>query len=196
MLARRTEISPIVEAEIMSMLEHQYGLIAAAMSNEAGRATMRNYFLQQLHASAAATLSTEIVIAAAEAGNEAADAALRLYIADCVNNGPELTPQLKAYNIRSLLRPPVRYPRGTTSTIDHLTRDVAIRVLIELTAERWRIAKTRSAGSTEPAAAHFVAKLLRRHGHRLKEGQINRIYWQRGTLAARVAATLFPSSAF
>ncbi len=87
MSARRTEVSPIVEADIVATIDHWFELIGAAMTGDGGRLVMRNEFFRQLQASDAATLPTEIIMAAAESGNEAADAALRIYIAQRVNQG-------------------------------------------------------------------------------------------------------------
>lgn len=193
-MARRTEVSSIVEAEIVSTMDHWLGRIAAAMTGEGGRQIMRNEFLRQLQASDAATLPTDVIIEAAECGNEAADLALRHYIADRVNHGLDLTAQLRAYNVKSLLRPPVSYPRGHTDVVDTWTRDIAVHVLIDVTAQQWELEPTRGRTTTAPAAAYFVSKVLRRRGYRLKEQQVNRIYRRRSSLAARVAGSLFPSS--
>ena len=192
-MARRTEVSAIVEADILKTIDHWLDRIAAAMTSDGGRQIMRNEFLRQLQASDAATLPTEVILAAAECDNEAADLALRHYIADRVNHGLELSAQLRAYNVKSLLRPPVRYPRGQTDVADTWTRDIAIHVLIDLTAQQWQLEPTRGRTTTAPAAAYFVSKVLCRRGYKLKEQQLNRIHRGRSSLAGRVAASLFPS---
>jgi hypothetical protein len=194
MMARRTEISPIAEAQIVKAIDHWLDLIAAAMTNEGGRLVMRNEFLRQLQASGAATLPTDIIMEAAEAGNAAADVALRAFIADCVNHGVEMSAQLRAYNVRALLRPPVHYPRGSSDTADTWTRDIGLCVLIDLTAQRWQLLPTRGRTTPEPAAAYFVGKAVARRGFKLKEQQLTRIYRRRGELAARIAASLFPAT--
>jgi len=149
--------------------------------------------LRQLQASDAATLPTEIIMAAAESGNEAADAALRIYIAERVNHGLELTRQLAAYNVKSLLRPPMTYPRGHTDVVDSWTRDIGISVLVDVTAKKWSLPPTRGRKTPQPSAAYFVSKVLCQHGLKLKEQQLGRIFKGRSELAKRIAGTLFPS---
>jgi hypothetical protein len=194
MAARRTDVSPIVEAEITTTIDHWLGLIAAAMTSAAGRTFMQREFLRQLEASDAATLPTMEIIEAARSGNQAADLALREFAATRLDHYGELPAQVRAYTAQALVEPIVTYPHGSTGTVDTWTRDIAISVLIELTAQRWQLSPTRSAATAEPSAAYFVSRVLRNHRIKLKEAWVNRIYWARQTLAARVAATLFPST--
>jgi hypothetical protein len=192
MSARRDTVT--VEAGIVSTIAHWLDLLGAALTSDGGRRVMTNEFLRQLQATDAATLPTDLIIEAAEAGNAAADAALRVYIADRVNHSRELTAQLAAFNVKALLRPPVNYPRGGSDTVDSWTRDIAICVLIDVTAQRWQLDKTRNRTTTKPSAAHFVSLALRRRGSKLKESWLNRVYWGRKKLADRIAASLFPST--
>lgn len=194
MMATRTEVSPIVEAEIVKTIAHWFDRMAAVMSSEGGRLMMQNEFLRQLQASDAATLPTDIIIAAAEAGNEAADAALRIHIADRVNHDRELSAQLRAYNVKSLLRPPIHYADGRTGAVDTWTRDIAICVALDMAADHWQLDRTRSATALQPSAAYFVSLALHQCGVKLKEARVNRIYWERKRLAERVAGSLFPSA--
>jgi hypothetical protein len=197
MTARRTEVSPIVEAEIVAEIEHWLDLIGEAMTSAAGRMLMQREFLRQLEASDAATLPTAEIIEVARSGNQAADLALRQFAATRMDRWEQLTAQLQDYAIRCLTEPLVSFPPGgATDVIDVWTRDIAIRVVIEVGAMRWQLPKTRSRGTLAPSAAYFASLALRKRGFRLKEGRVNRIYWERGTLAERVAASLFPSSAF
>ncbi len=55
MSARRTEVSPIVEADIVATIDHWFELIGAAMTGDGGRLVMRNEFFRQLQASDAAS---------------------------------------------------------------------------------------------------------------------------------------------
>jgi hypothetical protein len=195
-MARRTDIVPAVEAEITTTIDHWLGLIAAAMTSTAGRTFMRREFLRQLEASDAATLPTDEIIEAARSGNQAADLALREFAATRLDQWAELSALMQAFVIRALVEPIVAYPRGATDVIDTWSRDIAISVLVELTAQRWQLPATRGAATAAPSAAYFVSLMLRKRGIKLKEGRVNRIYRARSGLAARVAASLLPSCPF
>jgi len=45
---RVTDVSPVVEAEIVKAIEHWLGLLGPALTSEGGRVVMRNEFLRQL----------------------------------------------------------------------------------------------------------------------------------------------------
>ena len=49
---------------------------------------------------------------------------------------------------------------------------------------------TRSANTTTPSAAYFVAAGLKRRGYKIKEAEINRIYWRRNAIAAQLEASM------
>lgn len=193
-MKRCTEVSPIVEAEIIGEIEHWLDQIGAIITSDGNRALMKNEFLRQLIAGDAATLPTLEIIEAARCGNQAADLALREFLASRMDHWQELTAQLRAYTIRCLTEPLVSFPPGgATDTIDTWTRDIAIRAMVDMAAQHWGITKTRSRGTTAPSAAYFVSIALCKRGFKLKEARVNRIHWERGTLAERIGATLFPS---
>jgi hypothetical protein len=101
----------------------------------------------------------------------------------------ELLAQVRAYAVRSLIRPPITYPRGK-NIADTWVRDIAIAVMVTLAAERLQLPLTRSRNTAEPSAAYFVAEAFRLQGHKLGERQVNRIVQNHSRLAARLAASL------
>jgi hypothetical protein len=187
MMARKTNVPALIEAEIVDVIAHWCDLVGPAMTSEAARRIIEHNILQRLQAG---TLATVMVIEMAMAGHEGADIALRTYAATLIDNGreAELSAQVRAYAVRALVRPPVTYPRGR-NIVNTWTRDVGIAVMVSLAAERWGMPATRGRATEEPAAAYFVALALRkRRIAKLKEQQVSRIYREHNALAARLAA--------
>jgi hypothetical protein len=116
MMARRSNMPVAAASEIERTIMHWYDdLIGHVMTAEASRALVRQDICNRLQAG---TLETAWVIQAAEGGHQDADLALRVYAATFIDQGreSELLAQVRAYVVRSLLRPPVTYPRGTRAT--------------------------------------------------------------------------------
>jgi hypothetical protein len=188
MTKRITNVPAAVENEIVGTLCQWYDRIAPLMTAEASRAIIRQDICDRL---SAGTLDTAWVIEAAESGHQDADLALRAYAAAFIDQGreSELLAQVRAYVVRSLLRPPVTYPRGK-NIIDVLTRNIAIAVMVDAAVARWSLPPTRGAETVEPSAAYFVGLCLRKRGIKLKEQQVARIWREHNTLAARLAASM------
>jgi hypothetical protein len=193
MTKRLPAIVPSLDPLIISTIEHWYDLLAEAMTSEAGRAFMQQEFLRQLELSDAATLPTAEIIAAAEAGNEAADRALRVYAMTRMDQWQQLSVQLQAYVIRALGRAPVTYPRGETDVADTWTRDIAVGVLVDLTAQRFGLPPAYKRGVAALPASYFVSHVLRARGYKLGEQQVGRIHRNRHKLAQRIGASLYPA---
>jgi len=191
MMARRTNMPTVAADAITATILHWYDdLIGHVMTAEASRAIVRQDIIERL---TRGTLDTAWVIQAAEGGHQDADLALRAYAATFIDQGreSELLAQVRAYVVRSLLRPPVAYPRGK-NIIDVLTRNIGIAVMVQAAAERWSLSPTRGAETAEPSAAYFVALCLRKRGIKLKEQQVARIWREHNKLAARLAASMQP----
>jgi hypothetical protein len=190
MTPRVTNVSALVEAEIVDAIVQWIDRVAVLLTSETARQRLQQDVYEQLHAG---TIPTERVIAAADAGAAFADLALRQYAAEFIDQGreSELLAQVRSYVVRSLLRPPVAYPQGR-SIADTWMRDIGIAVMVDLAAKRWRLSPTRNRTTTDPSAAYFVSLALRRKGFKLKEARVNRIYWEHNKLAARLSA-LIPS---
>jgi len=172
-------------ATIIDTLVHWYDLISAVTTSEAGQRIVQNDLCRQLHAGKEATLPTAEIIAMADAGHLCAKLALRAYAATLIDQGreAELLAQTRGYVVKALLEPIVGYPRGYSKTVvDDLGRDIAIGALVDVAIERLSLRKTQ--------AADYLSVALRKRGIALGRQQILRIYRNRRTLAARLAAFL------
>ena len=184
-MPRVTNVPAPVEAEIIDGIAHWCELVGPVMTSEAARRIIEQNICERLQAG---TIATATVIEMAMAGHEGADLALRAYAATLMDERRELSAQVHAYVVRSLLRPFVTYPKGR-KVIDTWTRDIGIAVMVDLAAQRWSMPPTRGRTTEDPAASYFVALALRRQGiAKLKEQQVSRIYREHGRLAARLAA--------
>jgi hypothetical protein len=175
MTKRVTNVLPTVEAEVVDTISQWCELVGPAMTADAARKIIEHNICERLQAG---TLATATVIAMADAGHQGADLALRAYAATFIDHGreAELSAQVRAYVVQSLLRPFVTYPKGH-NVIDTFTRDIGIAVMVSLAAERWAMPPTRGRSTEDPAAAYFVALALRQRGiAKLKEQQVSRIY--------------------
>jgi hypothetical protein len=195
MMTRRITIVPATlhETEIIKTIDHWFDLIGQAMTGEAARRIMQDDIARRLKAG---TLGVADVIAAAEAGHQDADLAMRSYAATFIDQGreAELLAQERAFVVKALLRQPVTYPRGTTAVADTWTRDIGIALMVGLAAQRWIMPPTRGRKTTAPAAACFVSIAACKRGFKLKEQQVSRIYQSHHRLAARLAASLKPGA--
>jgi hypothetical protein len=130
LMARRSTMPTAAADAITATILHWYNdLIGRVMTSEASRTIVRQNLFDRLQAG---TLDVAWVIQAAEAGHQDADLALRQYAATFIDHGreAELLVQVRAYVVRSLLRPPVTYPRGK-NIIDTLTRDIGVAVMVD-----------------------------------------------------------------
>jgi hypothetical protein len=188
MMARRTNVPAPIAAEITTTLEHWYDLVGGLMTSDAGRRIVREDIGRGL---AAGTLETAWVIAAANAGHQDADLALRAFASTFADQGrwEELPRQVQGYAAGALLVAPTTYPRGK-NFIDTWTRDLGIAVMVKLASARWELPATRSLSTEAPSASYFVALVLHRRGFKLKEQQVARIYRDHTKMAARLAASV------
>jgi len=185
MMGRVTSVSAPFRAEVVGVIDHWYSLVAELMTSEAGRRIMREDICRRLQAE---TLDVSAVIAAANAGHQDADLAIRAYAATFADEGrwEALPRQIQGYMVGAMLRAPTTYPRGK-NLIDTWTRDIGIAVLVDLAATRWSLPPTRGGSTEAPAASYFVGLVLSKRGHKLKEQQIGRIHRDHNKLAARLA---------
>ena len=72
----RTEVPALMERRILNTIEHWIDLVGEWLTSEAGRRVLQDDICKRLHAG---TIPTASVIAAAEAGHQAADLALRAF---------------------------------------------------------------------------------------------------------------------
>ena len=69
-------------------------------------------------------------------------------------------------------------------------RDIWIPALIARVAEGTGLQPTRGSGTAQPSAAYFVASALKKRGFKITERQVNRIYWNRNQIAAKLEAAM------
>jgi hypothetical protein len=101
----------------------------------------------------------------------------------------DLLVQVKAYVVQTLVRPFLPYPRGR-HIVQNLMRDIWLPLVVQRVADGTGLEPTRGESTSEPSAAYFVALAHKRLGMKLKERQLNRIYWNRNKLAPRLEASM------
>jgi hypothetical protein len=159
------------------------------LTPEAGQRVLQHKFEQVLAAGKEDPETIAIIVALAEAGHRSAYFAARDYAAKFLEHEPNIPAQVRAYLIRLLYMPPPAHPQSRDEVVDHLVRDTAIRVMVELAVERWSVPKLNSS-QRRKSAAYFVALVFTRRGIKLTERQVRRIYQQRPQLAQRLAKFL------
>jgi hypothetical protein len=178
----------IPEADMVDTVCHWVDLVAAMLTTEAARLTLRKYIRETLRQG---TVPTMRVIAAAEAGHQDADMALREAAAEYISRREEMPTEIANYVQRALVMPPVTYPPGR-NLADTWLRDIGIAVIVRLAIERWHLPATRNRASTKPSACYVVSLALGRRRHNVAERQVERIYGNHGRLARRLSASIPP----
>jgi len=188
-MGRITEVAPSDAAKVVDIVCTAIDTARQRITSEASWDRLAQFFYEALLGRH--TLSAAIVLAWADAGHPAADRAVRLYAAEMHDQGreSELLVQIKAYVVKTLLRPFVPFPRGR-HVVQNLMRDIWLPMVVQHVADGTGLAPTRSASTTEPSAAFFVAAGLKKRGFKIKEREVNRIYWNRKKIAARLEASM------
>jgi hypothetical protein len=181
------------EEAIIRTIDHWYDLFAAVLTREAGQRVMQHKFEQVLAAAGKDPEIIAVIVALAEAGHPSAYFAIRDYAAKLLEHELELPAQVRAYLIRLLYMPAPAHPQSRGEVVDHLIRDLAIRVMVDKAVERWSLPKLNSSQHRK-SAAYFVAFVLTRRGTKLTERWVRRIYQQRPQLAQRLAKFLLDNS--
>jgi hypothetical protein len=161
-------------------------LVRDVMTAEAGRRVLRHYIHERLRQG---TIPTMQVIAAAEAGHQDADMALRQLAAEHIDRREEMPTALANYVQRALVMPPVTYPPGR-NLVDTWLRDVIIAVLVRLAVERLDLPATRSRASKRPSACSVVALALT--WLNITTRRVEKIYGEHGLIARRLSASIPP----
>jgi hypothetical protein len=152
---------------------------------------------RQLQAGAAAALPLADIVAMGDAGHPPADQALRAFIHEHIDADRfgELPVQLRAFAQRALRRPPADgYPSNAPQIVSDLVRDLAICVLIDQIVLRWPDVPKLYSSRHRRSAAAYIALVFTKHGTKLAEQQVRRIYGARGSLARRLAEFMLSTS--
>jgi len=188
------------EAEIIATLERWCARLADKLNSEAGHEAIRDDMLRQLQRGEGASLPVAYIVAMADAEHPPADHALRIYIHAAIDADrfAELPVQVRAYAQRALTRPPlpIGYPSNRPQVVNDYTRDLAIPFQVDQIVARWRQVPKFYSSSSRHSAAWFIALVMKRHGHKLAEQQVRRIYKERQTLAQRLAEFLIADLPF
>jgi hypothetical protein len=175
-----------VEADMVDTVRRWVEIVGEAMTADAARRTLRSYIRDMLRRG---TIPTMQVIAAAEAGHQDADLALREFAAEHIDRRIEMPTALANYVQRALVNPPVTYPPGR-NVADTWLRDVCVAVLVRLAVERWSLPATRNRATARPSACSVVASALAHLN--VGERQVERIYGNHGLIARRLSASIPP----
>jgi hypothetical protein len=176
------------EAQAVDVISHWIDRVAAALTAGTARHVLRNHIRDRLRQG---TIPTMQVIAAARAGHEDADLALRQLAAEMLDRGEMPPTALRAYVQEALVLAPVSYPPGR-NIADTWLRDIGIAVLVALAAERWRLPTSRNRASARPSACFLVSIALGRRGFNLGERQVERIVREHSRLAQKLSASMPP----
>ena len=177
------------DAAITEAVEHVFGLIAAVLSSEAGQLAVQGDIFRQLNAGDAAKLPLDTIVAMADAGHPPADHALRDFIHKYIDADrfADLPVQVRAFAQRALKRPPLDgYPSNVPQVVNDFTRDIAICFVVDQIALRFPAVPKLYSSSRRRSVAAYVAQVFTRHGIKLAEQAVRRIYGARHTLARRL----------
>lgn len=179
-----------LEPEIFATMRHWYELFAEALTSEAGQAVLEHKFRQVLAVDGRNPEVLSALVMLAARGHRSAFLAMRDHAAWVLEHEPHLSASVRAFLIQALYLPMPEHPPSRDGVIDSLTRDIGVRVLVEVAAKRWSLPKLNST-DRQRSAAHYVGLIFAEHGHRVRsERHIRRIYQQRNRLAERLTQAL------
>ena len=182
----------VIEAEAVPIICHWIELVAQLLTSEAAHLVLRNHIRVRLRLG---TIPRMQVIAAAEAGHQDADLALRELAAEHISRREEMPTELANYVQRALVLPPVTYPPGR-NLADTWLRDIGVAVMVQLAMERWNLPASRSHSrkpeSTRLSACYLVALALNKRSYAIRERQVERIHANHSRLAQRLSASIPP----
>jgi hypothetical protein len=190
MMARRiTEVAPADEAKVVAIIRAEFARAREKITGEASWQRLEEFFYQQLVHDQ--VLPAVVIVAWAEAGHPAAHRAIRRYGREMKERSrfDDLIVTLRAYVIKTDEQPFVPFPRGR-HLVANLMRDIWIPAMMQNAAEGTGLPATRSGTTAAPSVAYFAALAFKREGVKLKERELNRIYWNRRNIAARLEASM------
>jgi hypothetical protein len=179
-----------VEAEAIETIEHWIDLIAEMLTTDAAHRVLRNHIQELLRRG---TLGTMQVIAAAEAGHQDADLALRALATEYISRDERMPTELANYVQRALMQAPVTFPQGH-NVADYWLRDIGVAVLVILVMDRWNLPYSRGRKSKKKtpslSASYLVSVALVRRRTNIGERQVERIFEARNQLARKISASI------
>jgi hypothetical protein len=188
------------EAGIIDAVDEWYVRLADKLSSDGGHRAVQEDMYRQLERGAGASLPLAYIVAMADGNHPPADHALRAYIHAAIDADrfSELPVQVRAYSQRALTRPPAAagYPSNSPQVVNDFVRDIAIALLIDQIVLHWPQVPKLYSSQSRHSAAWLLAAVFNRHGIKLAEQQVRRIYKGRQTLSRRLAEFLIANLPF
>lgn len=186
---RITEVAPADEAKLVDIICTEIDKAADSITAEASWQRLEWFFYEQLIRQT--VLPGVTIVAWAEAGHPAAHRAIWRYATEMGERSQfdDMLVSIRAYALRTARQQFMPYPRGR-HVVHTLMRDCWLPAVVRRVADGTGLPPTRGRSTTQPSAAYFVARALKRKGIKLKEAQINRICLNSGKLAARLEASM------
>jgi hypothetical protein len=193
---RLTEVSPADAAKLVELISQQYDTACETFTTEAGWQRLSRFFLDKLRLSTASPVPgvewATIIVEWARAGHPAADRAIRTYGREMGEQSrfDQMTVSVRAYCLEMAGKPFLPFPRGG-HVVANMMRNIWLPVMMDHVAAATGLPATRSAANPAPSVAYFIAVMAKKRGiKKLKEQEINRIYWKREKLPASIEASM------
>lgn len=196
-MRRLTDISPVEETRLVGLIGEEIDKVADSFTSEAGWERLTRHFLDMLRASASKASPVEgvswakIIVEWARAGHPSADRALRRYGREMGEHDrfDQMLVSVRAYCLEAADKRFNPFPRGRHA-VGSLMRNLWIPALLDHVADATGMPATRSGGNPAPSIAYLLSQAYKKKGVRLKETEINRIYWARAKLPATMEASM------
>jgi hypothetical protein len=146
--------------------------MTAQASREWLETTARDFLLSNL-------IDRMKVIAAADAGDEVADAALAYAFHSMMDRGEKPPACMVAYEARARMRGPIKRKAGRHTWYENWRRDIGIACFVYAVSTRLGLNPTRNRESRRarrPSAASVVAEAMSRNGVDISESRVNTIW--------------------
>jgi hypothetical protein len=192
---RITEVSPADKARMVDLLSQEYDNVCDRLTTPAAWERLRQYFLGKLRLFGATPTASDdwptSIVEWARAGHPAADRALRDY-------GREMGEQsrfdhmlvcVRSYYLDTSGKPFVPFPRGR-HVVANMMRNIWTEVVLDNVAAATGLSATRSNTTSVPSVAYFLFLMAKKKRIKLKEQEINRIYWDRKKLSGLIEASM------
>jgi hypothetical protein len=192
---RITEVSPADTAKMIELLCQEHDHACKMLTTEAAWERLSRFFLDKLRHSTSSPIPgvewATIIVEWARAGHPAADRAIRTYGREMGEQSrfDEMLVSVRAYYLEASGKPFIPFPRGR-HVVANMMRNIWIPNLLDRVASATGLPATRSTGNPAPSVAYFVGLMAKKKGIKLKEQEVNRVYWARNDLPAVIEAAM------
>jgi hypothetical protein len=182
------------EAIIIDTGDKWFIRIADKLTSDASHAAVRDDIYRQLGLGADAALPLDDIVDMARANHPPADEALRAWIRAAIDTDRfnDLPQQVRDYARHALRRTsaPSGYPSNASQVVNDYVLHIAIGLLIDMMVAHWPHVPALHSSTARHSHCWLLAVIFNRHGIKLGEQQIRRIYKGRQTLGRRLAEFL------